>query len=68
MSRLICPPRLLGTMQLSLQEVVSRGSQTVSSILKSKKGEAMQVRDPMPCHRLVVLCGNKPVCSGPCSE
>jgi Ca2+-dependent lipid-binding protein len=36
--------RLLGTLSLSLQEVVSRGSQNVNSALKSKKGEVMQVR------------------------
>ncbi|CAI8012691.1 Myoferlin [Geodia barretti] len=35
--------RLLGTLSLSLQEVVSRGSQNVNSALKSKKGEVMQV-------------------------
>ena len=37
------PHRLLGTLTLSLQEVVSRGSQSVNSALKSKKGDVMQV-------------------------
>ena len=36
--------RLLGTLSLSLHEVVSRGSQNVSSALKSKKGEIIEVR------------------------
>ena len=35
--------RLLGTLSLSLQEVVLRGSQNVSSALKSKLGEIMVV-------------------------
>ena len=35
--------RLLGTLSVSLQEVVSRGSQSLSSALKSKKGDLMQV-------------------------
>ena len=39
--------RLLGTLSVSLQEVVSRGSQSLSSALKSKKGDIMQVSRPM---------------------
>lgn len=35
--------RLLGTLSVSLQEAVSRGSQSLSSALKSKKGDIMQV-------------------------
>ena len=39
----LCEIRLLGTLSVPLQEVVSRGSQNLSSALKSKKGEVMQV-------------------------
>ena len=42
-----CVFRLLGTLSVSLQEVVSRGSQNLSSALKSKKGDIMQVSWPM---------------------
>ena len=38
-----CACRLLGSLSVSLQEVVSKGSQNISSPLKSKKGEIMQV-------------------------
>ena len=35
--------RLLGMMDLNLREVVSKGKQSVSSPLKSKEGQLMQV-------------------------
>lgn len=35
--------RLLGMMDLNLREVISKGKQSVSSPLKSKEGQLMQV-------------------------
>ena len=43
--------RLLGMMDLNLREVVSKGKQSVSSPLKSKEGQLMQVG----CHDNDVL-------------
>ena len=40
---LVFSSRLLGVLDLNLREVVSKGKQSVSSALKSKKGELMQV-------------------------
>ena len=43
----LCVFRLLGTVSVPLQEAVSRGSQSLSSALKSKKGDIMQVSTSM---------------------
>ena len=50
--------RLLGMLDLTLQDVVSKGRQSVSAPLKSKKGELMQVCvNDLPFHPdFVVLC------------
>ena len=52
--------RLLGVMDLNLRELVSKGKQNVSSALKSKKGELMQVSTvilypPACCQDLFLL-------------
>ena len=66
----LCICRLLGSLSVNLQEVVSRHSQNVSSPLKSKKGEIMQVnggRDGREEHSVgceVVLCGRTVACMG----
>ena len=50
--------RLLGMLDLNLQDVVSKGRQSVSAPLKSTKGELMQVCiTSLPFHPdFVVLC------------
>lgn len=41
---LLCGFRLLGTLDLGLREVVSKGKQSVHSTLKGKKGDMLDVR------------------------
>jgi len=47
--------RLLGMMDLSLREVVSKGKQSVNSALKSKKGWIMQVGVMLKFYILMII-------------